>query len=101
MLEIREISGMVNAGSKLKASSVIREIILRWHQPTPLPYLPSSPNRRVHVTQATVDALGGAYQLEPGEGHSRNAYLRDKGVESYFIVPHERRRKVRLLFGVP
>ncbi|XP_043199788.1 Ca(2+)/calmodulin-responsive adenylate cyclase-like isoform X6 [Amphibalanus amphitrite] len=54
---------------------------------------------RVHITQATLDALHGEYEVEPGNGHLRNQYLRDAGVRSYFIVPPPRRRKVRSAIG--
>jgi adenylate cyclase 1 len=50
---------------------------------------------RVHITQATLDALSGEYQVEPGEGGSRSSYIRDKNISTYFIVPPARRRKVR------
>lgn len=49
---------------------------------------------RVHVTQATLECLGGAYEVEPGHGASRNAYLRDHSIQTYFIIPPPRRRKV-------
>ncbi|XP_059470227.1 Ca(2+)/calmodulin-responsive adenylate cyclase isoform X2 [Neocloeon triangulifer] len=50
---------------------------------------------RVHVTQATLDYLGGEYEVEPGYGSTRNNYLRDNSVTTYFIVPPPRRRKIR------
>ncbi|CAG9862342.1 unnamed protein product [Phyllotreta striolata] len=53
---------------------------------------------RVHITQATLDYLGGEYEVEPGNGTSRNQYLRDHCVTTYFIVPPARRRKP-LLFN--
>ncbi|XP_030753255.1 Ca(2+)/calmodulin-responsive adenylate cyclase-like isoform X5 [Sitophilus oryzae] len=53
---------------------------------------------RVHITQATLDYLGGEYDVEPGNGASRNQYLRDHCVTTYFIVPPARRRKP-LLFN--
>ncbi|KAL1498283.1 hypothetical protein ABEB36_009104 [Hypothenemus hampei] len=53
---------------------------------------------RVHITQATLDYLGGEYEVEPGSGASRNQYLRDHCVTTYFIVPPARRRKP-LLFN--
>ncbi|KAH1009575.1 hypothetical protein HUJ04_001908 [Dendroctonus ponderosae] len=53
---------------------------------------------RVHITQATQDYLGGEYEVEPGNGGSRNQYLRDHCVTTYFIVPPARRRKP-LLFN--
>ncbi|CAH1122560.1 unnamed protein product [Ceutorhynchus assimilis] len=54
---------------------------------------------RVHITQATLDYLGGEYEVEPGNGGSRNQYLRDHCVTTYFIVPPARRRKVRSALG--
>ena len=36
------------------------------------------------------------YELTPGEGHLRNSYLAQKGISTYFIVPHNRRTKVGL-----
>ncbi|XP_018562676.1 Ca(2+)/calmodulin-responsive adenylate cyclase isoform X3 [Anoplophora glabripennis] len=54
---------------------------------------------RVHITQATLDYLGGEYEVEPGNGASRNQYLRDHCVTTYFIVPPARRRKVRSALG--
>lgn len=53
---------------------------------------------RVHITQSTLDFLGGEYEVEAGHGGTRNQYLRDHGVTTYFIVPPVRRRKP-LLFN--
>nr|XP_022918465.1 Ca(2+)/calmodulin-responsive adenylate cyclase isoform X6 [Onthophagus taurus] len=53
---------------------------------------------RVHITQATLDYLGGEYEVEAGMGSTRNQYLRDHCVTTYFIVPPARRRKP-LLFN--
>ncbi|XP_045474038.1 Ca(2+)/calmodulin-responsive adenylate cyclase-like isoform X4 [Harmonia axyridis] len=54
---------------------------------------------RVHITQSTLDYLNGEYEVEPGNGASRNQYLRDHCVTTYFIVPPARRRKVRSALG--
>lgn len=50
--------------------------------------------RRVHITQSTLDYLGGEYEVEAGHGATRNQYLRDNNITTYFIVPPARRRKV-------
>ncbi|CAH2251088.1 jg11806 [Pararge aegeria aegeria] len=54
---------------------------------------------RVHITQATLECLGGAYEVEPGHGSTRNAYLRDHSIQTYFIIPPPRRRKMCLSAG--
>lgn len=45
--------------------------------------------RRIHITKATLDALEGAFQVEPGNGGERSAYLREHDVETFLIVPGE------------
>jgi len=49
---------------------------------------------RVHITQATLNYLGGEYQVEPGNSH--HPALRDTNFATYFIVPPQRRRKPNL-----
>jgi len=44
----------------------------------------------VHVTQTTLDHLGGQYEVEQGQG------LREHNVASYFIVPPPGRKKSAL-----
>ncbi|XP_037818702.1 Ca(2+)/calmodulin-responsive adenylate cyclase isoform X5 [Lucilia sericata] len=52
---------------------------------------------RVHVTRSTLDALSGEYEVEAGHGDQRSSYLRDHGVDTYFIVPPPHRRKPLML----
>lgn len=52
---------------------------------------------RVHITRATLDALGGEYEVEAGNGGSRNSHVREHGIETYFIVPPIHRRKPLML----
>lgn len=47
---------------------------------------------RVHITKETLACLGGEYKVEPGNGGSRNAYLKDNNIETYLIVPEETSR---------
>lgn len=49
---------------------------------------------RVHITRATLDALGGEYEVEVGHGGGRDQYLKQHGIDTYFIVPPVHRRKV-------
>lgn len=49
---------------------------------------------RVHITKQTLDFLGDKFEVEQGEGGSRDAYLADHKIETYLIVPP----KVCLLF---
>ncbi|XP_055692723.1 adenylate cyclase type 2 isoform X3 [Lutzomyia longipalpis] len=42
---------------------------------------------RVHITKATLDHLDDKFEVEPGNGANREAYLADHKVETYLIVP--------------
>lgn len=42
---------------------------------------------RVHITKSTLEYLGDKFEVEPGGGASREAYLADHKVESYLIIP--------------
>uniref|UniRef100_A0A1B0D560 adenylate cyclase n=1 Tax=Phlebotomus papatasi TaxID=29031 RepID=A0A1B0D560_PHLPP len=42
---------------------------------------------RVHITKATLDHLDDKFEVEPGNGASREAYLADHKVETFLIVP--------------
>lgn len=53
---------------------------------------------RVHVTQSTLEHLHGEYEVEPGNGHVRDDYLKELGIQTFFIVPPQRRKK-SLLFN--
>lgn len=50
--------------------------------------------RKVHITRSTLECLNGDYEVEPGNGHERNAFLQKHDIETFFIVPSHR-RKVR------
>jgi hypothetical protein len=59
------------------------------------PFLRS--HRRVHISKATLNYLKDAYEVEPGEGEKRDAYLRIHCIETFLIKRTEpsSRRKVR------
>lgn len=48
------------------------------------------------VFRATLDCLGGEYEVEAGFGSTRDTYLRDNAIDTFFIIPPNHRRKVIL-----
>ncbi|UYV67574.1 ADCY1 [Cordylochernes scorpioides] len=48
---------------------------------------------RIHITETTLTLLKGEYEVEPGNGAERDSYLREHGVNTYFVVPPASRRK--------
>ncbi|CAL1281493.1 unnamed protein product, partial [Larinioides sclopetarius] len=40
---------------------------------------------KVHISKATLDYLGDTYEVDPGQGETRDAYLRTHGVETFLI----------------
>lgn len=51
----------------------------------------SAPSK-VHITRTTLECLNGDYEVEPGFGHERHAFLQKHRIETYFIVPSHRRK---------
>lgn len=54
-------------------------------------FLPTSPAslltcRRIHITKATLNYLNGDYEVEPGCGGERNAYLKEHSIETFLIL---------------
>uniref|UniRef100_A0AAY4DWN7 Adenylate cyclase type 1 n=1 Tax=Denticeps clupeoides TaxID=299321 RepID=A0AAY4DWN7_9TELE len=47
---------------------------------------------KVHITRSTLECLNGDYEVEPGNGHERNAFLQKHDIETFFIVPSHRRK---------
>ncbi|XP_006772960.1 PREDICTED: adenylate cyclase type 5, partial [Myotis davidii] len=41
---------------------------------------------RIHITKATLNYLNGDYEVEPGCGGERNAYLKEHSIELFLIV---------------
>ncbi|KAF4528148.1 hypothetical protein B566_EDAN016729, partial [Ephemera danica] len=52
-------------------------------------YIPKLTSRvmRVHVTKATLLQLGDRFEVEPGNGGSRETYLDEHKIETFLIVP--------------
>ncbi|XP_068446068.1 adenylate cyclase type 1-like isoform X1 [Clinocottus analis] len=47
---------------------------------------------KVHITKTTLECLNGDYEVEPGFGHERHAFLQKHHIETFFIVPSHRRK---------
>ncbi|XP_009881498.1 PREDICTED: adenylate cyclase type 6 [Charadrius vociferus] len=48
---------------------------------------------RIHITWATLQYLNGDYEVEPGHGGERNAYLKEHNIETFLIVGCSQKRK--------
>nr|XP_023015323.1 adenylate cyclase type 8-like [Leptinotarsa decemlineata] len=56
---------------------------------------------QVHISEATYQCLNGAYEVEPGNGQERDAYLREHDVTTYLIKQVEPLRTRRRLASRP
>ncbi|XP_026726482.1 adenylate cyclase type 8-like isoform X1 [Trichoplusia ni] len=50
---------------------------------------------RVHISAATMECLNGAFEVEPGDGGSRDPYLREHNPVTYLIKSTEQPRRTR------
>lgn len=41
---------------------------------------------RVHITEATLNHLGKAYEVEEGNGHLRDPYLKAMNITTYLVI---------------
>uniref|UniRef100_A0A8C6TUY0 adenylate cyclase n=1 Tax=Neogobius melanostomus TaxID=47308 RepID=A0A8C6TUY0_9GOBI len=41
---------------------------------------------RIHITKATLQYLNGDYEVEPGFGGERNAYLKENSIETFLVL---------------
>lgn len=48
---------------------------------------------RVHITKATLLQLGDRFEVEPGNGGSRESYLAQHKIETFLIVPPKKNRE--------
>lgn len=61
----------------------------RWESPgLTLVY----PHSRIHITRATLQYLNGDYEVEPGHGGERNAYLKEQHIETFLILGTSQKR---------
>ncbi|XP_041367203.1 adenylate cyclase type 5-like [Gigantopelta aegis] len=44
---------------------------------------------RVHITENTLNYLGDSYEVEPGHGDERNAFLKDHNIKTFLIIKSE------------
>merc|ERR1712136_294083 len=49
---------------------------------------------RIHITKDTLNYLNDEYEVEPGFGHLRDEYLRERNIETYLIVKQKPKPKV-------
>lgn len=47
---------------------------------------PLVPSRRVHISSVTLEHLKGSYKVEPGDGQSRDSYLKEHGVVTHLVI---------------
>ncbi len=57
----------------------------------------------MHISEATFKCLNNAYEVEPGDGESRDNHLKMMNIKTYLIKRTEplRTRKNRLIFNEP
>ncbi|XP_073678527.1 adenylate cyclase type 2b [Garra rufa] len=52
---------------------------------------------RVHISSVTLEHLKGAYQVEPGNGQSRDSYLKEHGIITYLVINPKAEKRSPLL----
>lgn len=67
----------------------------------PRPLLVPPPPRRVHISSVTLEHLNGSYKVEPGDGQSRDSYLKEHGVVTFLVVNPKVRRVPGFSFDTP
>lgn len=55
-------------------------------------------NRRIHITEETLQCLGADYKVEEGRGWERHPYLRDHHIQSWLIIPPDDAQEVHEVF---
>ncbi|KAJ8397017.1 hypothetical protein AAFF_G00010710 [Aldrovandia affinis] len=49
---------------------------------------------RIHITKATLQYLNGDYEVEPGFGGDRNAYLKENSIETFLVLGCSQKRGI-------
>ncbi|XP_067268023.1 adenylate cyclase type 2b isoform X1 [Chanodichthys erythropterus] len=52
---------------------------------------------RVHISSVTLEHLNGAYKVEPGNGQSRDCYLKEHGIITYLVINPKAEKRSPLL----
>ncbi|TKS88629.1 Adenylate cyclase type 2 [Collichthys lucidus] len=52
---------------------------------------------RVHISSVTLEHLKGSYKVEPGDGQSRDSYLKEHGVVTFLVINPKTERHSPLL----
>uniref|UniRef100_A0A3P8VWT9 Adenylate cyclase type 2 n=1 Tax=Cynoglossus semilaevis TaxID=244447 RepID=A0A3P8VWT9_CYNSE len=52
---------------------------------------------RVHISSVTLEHLKGSYKVEPGDGQTRDSYLKEHGVITYLVINPKTDRQSPLL----
>ncbi|KAK7898630.1 hypothetical protein WMY93_019483 [Mugilogobius chulae] len=52
---------------------------------------------RVHISSVTLEHLNGSYKVEPGNGQSRDSYLKEHGVVTFLVINPKTERHSPLL----
>lgn len=50
---------------------------------------------RVHISESTHNCVQLDYEVEPGEGHKRNDFIKEKGIKTYLIVRKKNEKEER------
>uniref|UniRef100_A0A8B9HND5 Adenylate cyclase type 7 n=1 Tax=Astyanax mexicanus TaxID=7994 RepID=A0A8B9HND5_ASTMX len=55
---------------------------------------------RVHITEATLKHLNKAYEVEEGNGHLRDTYLKELNIKTYLVIDPSKRGSQRVSDGL-
>ena len=53
--------------------------------------------RRVHITAATLNELGGKFEVEEGHGGDRDEKLKEYKIETFLIIPPKQVKALALI----